>query len=97
MTASLGRTAGAFAPQPVHSHCPNLRPVPTQVGIDCAHGAGNVPLSLHADGVDFGAWCGYKYVNAGPGGMAGIFVHAKYAAETMAERPFFAGWWGHKR
>lgn len=48
-------------------------------GWDLAHAAGNVPLELHAWGVDFAAWCSYKYVNAGPGGIAGAFVHEKHA------------------
>ena len=49
------------------------------VGFDCAHAVGNVPLSLHDWGVDFAAWCSYKYLNSGPGGIAGIFVHEKWA------------------
>ncbi len=49
------------------------------VGFDCAHAVGNVPLSLHDWGVDFAAWCSYKYLNSGPGGIAGIFVHDKWA------------------
>ena len=66
-------------------------------GIDCAHAVGNVPLSLHDWGVDFAAWCSYKYLNSGPGGIAGVFVHSRFDAETFADRPFFAGWWGHER
>ncbi|KAJ7710002.1 pyridoxal phosphate-dependent transferase [Mycena rosella] len=61
-------------------------------GWDLAHAVGNVPLSLHDWGVDFAVWCTYKYVNAGPGSIAGLYVHEKWK-ET--ELPKFAGWWGH--
>lgn len=67
------------------------------VGIDLAHAVGNVPLHLHDWGVDFAAWCSYKYLNSGPGGIAGAFVHSRWADTPMSERPFFAGWWGHRR
>jgi len=63
-------------------------------GFDLAHAIGNVPLNLHKDGVDFAVWCGYKYLNSGPGGLAGVFVHEKYAADFSLPR--FAGWWGHQ-
>ncbi|CAA7271786.1 unnamed protein product [Cyclocybe aegerita] len=62
-------------------------------GWDLAHAVGNVPLSLHAWNVDFAVWCTYKYVNSGPGGIAGLFIHEKWH-ET--EKPKFAGWWGHE-
>lgn len=71
--------------------------VGAMAGWDLAHAVGNVPLHLHDWGVDFAAWCSYKYLNSGPGGIAGAFVHEKYAKESFAERPFFAGWWGHRR
>lgn len=62
------------------------------VGLDLAHAAGNLELRLHDSGVDFAAWCHYKYCNAGPGAVAGAFVHARHA---HSDRPRFAGWWGH--
>jgi len=66
------------------------------VGWDLAHAVGNVPLKLHEWGVDFAAWCSYKYLNSGPGGIAGAFVHEKHAHKTLEELPRFAGWWGQE-
>jgi kynureninase len=60
------------------------------IGIDLAHGIGNLPLRLHADDVDFAVWCSYKYLNAGPGAIGGAFVHERHA-DT---RPRLSGWWG---
>ncbi len=64
------------------------------VGFDLAHAAGNVPLQLHNWNIDFACWCSYKYQNAGPGGISGIFVHQKHFNNTNLQR--FAGWWGYK-
>lgn len=64
-------------------------------GFDLAHGAGNLNLKLHDAGVDFAAWCSYKYLNAGPGGLSGIFVHERHGQNF--DLPRFAGWWGHDK
>jgi len=69
------------------------------VGWDLAHATGNLPLRLHDWNVDFACWCSYKYLNSGPGAIAGIFVHEKHATPPTTEggwAPRFAGWFGHE-
>ena len=65
------------------------------VGIDLAHGAGNIQPNLHDSGVEFAAWCTYKYLNSGPGSLSGLFVHEKHAQRK--DLPRFAGWWNHNK
>ncbi len=60
---------------------------------DLAHAVGNVPLELHDWNVDAAAWCSYKYLNAGPGAIGGVFVHEKHHTNPNLNR--FAGWWGN--
>jgi kynureninase len=63
-------------------------------GFDLAHAVGNVPLKLHEWEADFACWCSYKYMNSGPGGISGIFVHEKHFDNRQLKR--FAGWWGYR-
>jgi kynureninase len=65
------------------------------VGFDLAHATGNLKLELHDWGVDFAAWCGYKYLNGGPGAPSGVFIHERHLGK--ADIPRFEGWWGHDK
>jgi len=64
-------------------------------GFDLAHAIGNIKLTLNEWNVDFAAWCSYKYLNSGPGGIAGVYINQKYVADNSINR--FAGWWGHNK
>jgi kynureninase len=65
------------------------------VGFDLAHAAGNVAVQLHEWQADFAVWCHYKYLNAGPGSIAGVFVHENHLGKK--DIPRFEGWWGHDK
>ena len=64
------------------------------VGFDLAHAIGNISLQLHDWDVDFACWCSYKYLNAGPGAVGGVYIHERYHTDDSIKR--FAGWWGYK-
>lgn len=80
---------------PIKKLCELAKEYACTIGFDLAHGAGNLKLNLHDDGPDFAIWCGYKYLNGGPGTLGGIFVHERHAHNT--DLPRFAGWWGHDK
>ena len=69
--------------------------VGAKVGFDLAHAAGNLKMQLHDWNVDFAAWCSYKYLNSGPGGVSGVYIHEKHAKNK--DLPRFAGWWGQNK
>jgi kynureninase len=69
--------------------------VGAKVGFNLAHGAGNIEMHLHDWNVDFAVWCSYKYLNSGPGGIAGAFVHEAHLGKKDISR--FEGWWGQDK
>jgi kynureninase len=73
--------------------CARTRAKGCHVGLDLAHAVGNVPLALHEWAPDFAAWCSYKYLNGGPGAVAGAFVHARHLDGNASTQ--LLGWWGH--
>jgi len=75
--------------------CKASHDVGAYCGFDLAHAAGNVELHLHNWNVDFACWCSYKYLNSGPGGVAGVFINKKHITNT--ELPRLAGWWGYEK
>ena len=96
-TLALGMIAGVnFLTGQVHPIAritEALHGVGALAGWDLAHAAGNIELQLHEDQVDFAAWCSYKYLNGGPGGLSGVYIHEQHANDT--NRPRFGGWWGN--
>ena len=77
----------------IASMSPILKSQEITFGLDLAHAVGNVPLELHDWGIDFASWCTYKYLNSGPGAVAGAFVHERHVGDDAMPR--FEGWWGH--
>jgi kynureninase len=69
--------------------------VGAMAGFDLAHAAGNVELKMHEWDIDFACWCSYKYLNSGPGGVGGIYIHQKHFNNEALPR--FAGWWGYTK
>ena len=74
-------------------HTAAAHKIGAKIGFDLAHAVGNLPLQLHQAGPDFAVWCSYKYLNSGPGAVAGAFVHSRHANSDL---PRLAGWWGHE-
>ncbi|KAI4177905.1 MAG: hypothetical protein LQ348_005736 [Seirophora lacunosa] len=91
---------GQYFDIPAITACAHSHDIP--IGWDLAHAVGNVELYLHDWGVDFAVWCSYKYLNSGPGAIAGLFVHEKHgqvnedatSSGTVEYRPRLSGWWG---
>jgi kynureninase len=90
-------TAQLFEIEKITNHSKQVSNGKIIVGWDLAHAVGNVPLKLHDWNVDFAAWCSYKYLNSGPGAMAGIYVHEQYTKDNSKSNfpPRLAGWWGN--
>ncbi|MEL7537277.1 MAG: kynureninase [Pseudomonadota bacterium] len=78
---------------PIADACRLLRRHNITIGLDLAHAIGNVPLTLSDDGVDFAVWCSYKYLNSGPGAVAGAYVHERHHTAAL---PRLEGWWGNR-
>jgi len=78
---------------PMQQLCEMARETGCRIGLDLAHAIGNVPLELHRWGPDFAAWCTYKYLNSGPGAIAGAFVHSRHLDADGTQQ--LLGWWGH--
>ncbi len=91
MLAGVQSRPGQWFDMPTNSEAGHR--VGAMVGWDCAHAAGNVPLQLHDCDADFAVWCSYKYLNSGPGAIAGCFVHERHGANP--DMPRLAGWWGN--
>src|SRR5262249_8242598 len=85
---------GEFIDIPAITAAANRHGIPT--GFELAHAAGHIPLELHDWGVEFAVWCSYKYLNGGPGCVAGGFVHERHGLRD-APLPRLAGWWGHDK
>ena len=84
-----------FIPQLSTNHRRETRRLGIAIGWDLAHAVGNVPLELHTWGVDFAVWCSYKYLNSGPGGIGGAFLHQRHHHPHTP--PHFQGWWSNKQ
>jgi len=95
--AGVNFATGQFMDMPAITAAARERGI--TIGWQLAHGAGNVPMQLHEWGPDFAVWCTYKYMNSGPGALAGCFIHehhhAKADPETLRAQPRFEGWWGN--
>ena len=78
---------------PMQDLCNMARSAGCRIGLDLAHAVGNVPLELHEWGPDFAAWCTYKYLNSGPGAIAGAFVHSRHLNADGTQQ--LLGWWSH--
>lgn len=76
---------------PMANLCAVAQEAGVRIGLDLAHAVGNIELHLHDWGADFAVWCTYKYLNSGPGAVAGVFLHDKY---SQADLPRLGGWWG---